>query len=50
MNTFQLNYTTIVNYFGYRSAKAAVESFNDKIKAFRSQFSGVRNVEYFIFR
>lgn len=50
VNTFQLNYTTIVNYFENRSTNAAAESFNAKIKAFRSQFRGVRNVEYFLFR
>ena len=26
------------------------QSFNSKIKAVRSQFRGVRNVEYFIYR
>lgn len=50
MNTFQLNYATIVNYFENRSTNAAAESFNAKIKAFRSQFRGVRNIEYFLFR
>lgn len=50
VNTFQLNYATIVNYFENRSTNAAAESFNAKIKAFRSQFRGVRNVEYFLFR
>ncbi len=29
---------------------AAAESFNAKIKAFRSQFRGVRNVTFFLFR
>ncbi|WP_234982687.1 transposase [Flavobacterium flevense] len=29
---------------------ASAESFNAKIKAFRSQFRGVRNVEFFLFR
>lgn len=50
MNTFKLNYESIVNYFENRSTNAAAESFNAKIKAFRSQFRGVRNVEYFLFR
>ncbi|NRA13293.1 MAG: transposase, partial [Crocinitomicaceae bacterium] len=26
------------------------ESFNAKIKAFRSQFRGVRNIDFFLFR
>jgi hypothetical protein len=29
---------------------AAAESFDAKIKAFRSQFRGVRNIEFFLFR
>ncbi|MDO6738071.1 transposase [Wenyingzhuangia sp. 2_MG-2023] len=33
-----------------RSTNAAAESFNAKIKAFRAQFRGVRNLEFFLFR
>ncbi|WP_341903655.1 transposase, partial [Fluviicola taffensis] len=33
-----------------RSTNAAAESFNAKIKAFRSQFRGVRDIQYFLFR
>lgn len=50
MNTVKINYDGIVNYFENRSTNAAAESFNAKIKAFRSQFRGVRNIEYFLFR
>lgn len=50
MNTISLNYESILNYFDNRSTNAAAESFNAKIKAFRAQFRGVRNVEYFLFR
>jgi len=50
MNTIRINYDEIVNYFEKRSTNASAESFNAKIKAFRSQFRGVRNVEYFLFR
>lgn len=50
MNTIQLNYAGIINYFENRSTNAAAESFNAKIKAFRAQFRGVRNLEYFLFR
>ncbi|NRA13296.1 MAG: transposase, partial [Crocinitomicaceae bacterium] len=28
----------------------SAESFNAKIKAFRSQFRGVRNIDFFLFR
>ena len=44
------HYQTIVNYFDNRSTNASAESFNAKIKAFRSQFRGVRNIEFFLFR
>lgn len=50
MNTIKINYQGIVNYFEERSTNAAAESFNAKIKAFRAQFRGVRNVDYFLFR
>jgi len=44
------HYQTILNYFDNRSTNASAESFNAKIKAFRSQFRGVRNIEFFLFR
>lgn len=50
MNTMSNNYESIINYFENRSTNASAESFNAKIKAFRAQFRGVRNVEYFLFR
>ena len=50
MNTIRINYEGIVNYFEHRSTNAAAESFNAKIKAFRSQFRGVKNVAFFLFR
>lgn len=48
--TIQNHYLTILNYFDNRSTNASAESFNAKIKAFRSQFRGVRNVEFFLYR
>lgn len=48
--TIMNHYKTILNYFDNRSTNASAESFNAKIKAFRSQFRGVRNIEYFLFR
>ena len=38
-----------VDFFGER-ALACAELFNVKVKAFRAQFGGVRNVQFFIFR
>ncbi|MGY6647204.1 ISL3 family transposase [Wenyingzhuangia sp. IMCC45574] len=49
-NTIYINYRSILNYFDNRSTNAAAESFNAKIKAFRAQFRGVKNVEFFLFR
>lgn len=48
--TIQNHYQTILNYFDNRSTNASAESFNAKIKAFRAQFRGVRNVEFFLYR
>jgi transposase len=50
MNTISLNYREILNYFDNRSTNASAEFFNVKIKAFRTQFRGVRDVNYFLFR
>lgn len=48
--TIENHYQTILNYFDNRSTNASAESFNAKIKAFRAQFRGVRNVEFFLYR
>ncbi len=50
LNTITVNYQSILNYFDNRSTNAAAESFNAKIKAFRSQFRGVRKIDFFLFR
>lgn len=49
-NSLQNNYQSIVNYFYNRSTNASAESFNAKIKAFRAQFRGVRDVNFFLYR
>jgi len=48
--TFYSHYPEILNYFDNRSTNASAESFNAKIKAFRSQFRGVRDITFFLFR
>lgn len=48
--TIQNHYLSILNYFDNRSTNASAESFNAKIKALRSQFRGVRNISFFMFR
>jgi len=48
--TMSVHYKNILNYFDNRSTNASAESFNAKIKAFRAQFRGVRNVNFFLYR
>lgn len=48
LNTITFNYQPILNYFDNRSTNASAESFNAKIKAFRSQFRGVRKIDFFL--
>ena len=48
--TMKNNYDTIANYFIRRATNASAESFNAKIKAFRSHFRGVQDIPFFIFR
>ena len=48
--TIQHHYNSILNYFNNRSTNASAESFNAKIKEFRSQFRGVRDVAFFLYR
>ncbi|WP_445735254.1 ISAon1 family transposase [Mariniflexile sp.] len=48
--TMSIHYLNILNFFDNRSTNASAESFNAKIKAFRAQFRGVRNVDFFLFR
>ena len=53
MNNYQAimnNCQTILNYFDNSSTNASAESFNAKVKVFRSQFRGVRDISFFIFR
>ncbi|MGX5691523.1 ISAon1 family transposase [Arcticibacter tournemirensis] len=48
--TITLHHNNILNYFDNRSTNASAESFNAKIKAFRAQYRGVGNVNFFLFR
>ena len=50
MRTIYMHYEKILNFFDKRSTNAASESFNAKIKAFRVQFRGVNDKEFFLFR
>ena len=50
LDTFENHNATIVNYFEDRLTNASAESFNAKIKAFRTQFRGVGDIKFFMFR
>ena len=48
--SIRAHYQKILNFFERRSTNAASESFNAKIKYFRSQFRGVKDKAFFLFR
>lgn len=50
LKTFKNHNATIVNYFAERLTNASAESFNAKIKTFRSQLRGVADVKFFMYR
>ena len=50
IETFENHNDTIVNYFEDRLTNASAESFNAKIKAFRTQFRGVGDISFFMYR
>lgn len=50
IKTIQNNYESVLNFFINRSTNAAAESFNAKVKAFRAQFKGVKDIPFFLFR
>ena len=50
IETFENHNDAIVNYFENRLTNASAESFNAKIKAFRTQFRGVGNIKFFMYR
>ena len=50
MDTIQLHYNEILNYFINRSTNASAEQLNSKIKAFRKSLRGVQELKFFFFR
>lgn len=50
MNTIHDHYKEILNYFDNRSTNASAESFNAKLKAFRSTLRGVKDIRFFLYR
>ncbi len=49
-NTIENNIGKILNYFIARQTNASAESFNAKLKQFRSLVRGVRDIKFFLFR
>lgn len=50
LETSENHNDTIINYFERRLTNASAESFNAKVKAFRTQFRGVGDIKFFMFR
>lgn len=48
--TIYSHYPEILNYFDNRSTNASAESFNAKLKAFRSSLRGVNDTSFFLYR
>lgn len=48
--TIQNNIGKILNYFPDRFTNASAESFNSKLKGFRSLVRGIRDINFFLFR
>jgi len=49
-NTINNNLGKILNYFPDGSTNASAESFNAKLKGFRSMVRGIRDIKFFLFR
>jgi len=48
--TIYMHYKEILNFFDNRSTNASAESFNAKLKAFRTALRGVTDTTFFLFR
>ena len=50
VNSLEYHLDNILNFFANRETNANAESFNSKIKQFRSEVRGVRDSKFFLFR
>lgn len=50
VNSIKYHFETILNFFDNRNTNANAESFNAKIKLFRANQRGVRDIKFFLFR
>ena len=49
-NSIRNHKDTILNFFPDRITNALAENFNSKLKSFRAQFRGVKDLGFFLFR
>jgi len=49
-NSIKINLENILNFFHNRSTNANAESFNAKLKGFRTILRGVKDINFFLFR
>ena len=50
IETFKNHYDRILNFFKDRLTNASAESFNAKLKSFRTTFRGVEDVKFYLYR
>ena len=49
-NSINYHWDNILNFFDNRSTNAHAESYNAKLKLFRANLRGVKDVKFFLFR
>jgi transposase len=50
IKTFMQHYERILNFFNDKRTNASAESFNCKLKTFRTEFRGVNDLKFYLFR
>jgi transposase len=50
VNSIEHHFDNIMNFFNNRNTNANAESFNSKIKNFRANLRGVKDIKFFLFR
>ena len=50
IKTFQNHYDRILNFFNDKRTNAIAESFNCKLKTFRTEFRGVNDLKFYLYR
>lgn len=50
IKTFQNHYERILNFFNDKRTNASAEAFNCKLKTFRTEFRGVNDLKFYLYR